>query len=91
MQFEWDPEKAQANAAKHGITFAEASTIFGDPLELTIDDPDHSGDEARFLSLGMSSAGQLLVVSFTERDHRIRLISARLATPRERRHYESEP
>lgn len=90
MHFEWDPDKAEGNITKHGVEFAEASTIFADPLELTIHDPDHSEDEDRFLSLGVSSTGQLLVVSFTERDHRIRIISARPATPRERRHYESE-
>ena len=89
MEFEWDPEKAVGNHAKHGIDFIEASTIFGDPLELTLTDPDHSGDEFRFLSLGSSSGGRLLVVSYTERGTRIRIISAREATPRERRQYES--
>ena len=89
MQFEWDPDKAESNAAKHDVEFVEASTVFADPLELTIQDPDHSSDENRFLSLGISSKGRLLVVSFTERSQRIRLISARPATPRERRQYES--
>ena len=89
MQFEWDPDKAESNAAKHDVEFVEASTVFADPLELTIQDPDHSSDEDRFLSLGISSKGRLLVVSFTERSQRIRLISARPATPRERRQYES--
>ena len=89
MQFEWDPDKAESNTAKHGVGFVEASTVFADPLELTIQDPDHSSDEDRFLNLGISSNGRLLVVSFTERSQRIRLISARPATPRERRQYES--
>lgn len=89
MKFEWDPEKAAGNLAKHGVGFIDASTIFGDPLELTLSDPDHSEDEFRFLSLGTSSAGRLLVVSYTERGTRIRIISAREATPRERRQYES--
>ena len=83
MQFEWDPDKAESNAAKHDVEFVEASTVFADPLELTIQDPDHSSDEDRFLSLGISSKGRLLVVSFTERSQRIRFISARPATPRE--------
>ncbi len=73
----------------HGVGFVEASTVFADPLELTIQDPDHSSDEDRFLNLGISSNGRLLVVSFTERSQRIRLISARPATPGERRQYES--
>ena len=89
MQFEWDPDKAEGNVVKHGVDFGEASTIFADPLELTVHDPGHSTDEFRFLSLGSSSAGRLLVVSFTERESRIRIISARPATPRERRQYES--
>jgi uncharacterized protein len=88
MDFEWDADKASSNVDKHGVEFAEAVTVFADPLELTIADPDHSRDEQRFLSLGMSVAGRLLVVSYTERDARIRIISAREATPRERRNYE---
>ncbi len=88
MEFEWDPGKAGQNLAKHGIAFAEAATVFKDPLERTIPDPDHSLDESRFLSLGLSLAGRLLVVSYPERSSRIRIISAREATPRERRTYE---
>jgi uncharacterized DUF497 family protein len=68
----------------------EAQTVFGDPLEVTIPDPDHSEGEFRFLSLGRSEADRLLIVSYTERGSRIRIISAREATPRERRDYESE-
>lgn len=88
MEFEWDSDKAHSNVEKHGIAFAEAMTVFGDPLELTIPDPDHSVGEARFLSLGRSAQGRLLVVSYTEREGRIRLISAREAEPRERKSYE---
>jgi len=63
MEFEWDPDKATANAKKHGVEFAEAMTVFGDPLEVTIADPDHSEGEFRFLSLGVSATGRLLVVA----------------------------
>ena len=89
MEFEWDPEKAGSNTEKHGVEFVEATTVFADPLELTVLDPDHSENESRFLSLGRSASGTLLVVSFTERGNRIRIISARPATPRERQEYES--
>lgn len=89
MEFEWDPEKAEENLRRHGVPFTEAMTVFGDPLEVTIPDPDHSEGEFRFLSLGRSEADRLLVVSYTERDSRVRLISAREATPKERRDYES--
>jgi uncharacterized protein len=88
MKFEWDPEKAMVNSAKHAVTFLEASTIFGDPFELTILDPTHSTDELRFISLGTSVTGRLLVVAYTERGPNIRIISAREATPSERRRYE---
>ncbi len=90
MEFEWDTVKAQSNAEKHGVGFAEAMTVFGDPLEVTIPDPDHSEGEPRFLSLGQSNRSRMLVVSYTEREGRIRLISAREAEPRERKAYESE-
>jgi len=90
MEFEWDLAKAESNLEKHGVSFAEAITIFGDPLEVTIPDPDHSEGEFRFLSLGRSSRGRVLVVAYTEREGRIRLISAREATPKERRKYGSE-
>ena len=89
MDFEWDHEKENANIAKHGVSFSEAMTIFGDPLELTIADPDHSEAEFRFISIGLSSAGQLLVVAYTERGDRTRIISARPVTARERKYYES--
>jgi uncharacterized DUF497 family protein len=90
VEFEWDPRKAEENLRKHGVAFTEAMTILGDPLEVTLADPDHSQEEFRFLSLGRSEADRLLVVSYTERSSRIRIISAREATPKERREYESE-
>ncbi|MGH9203358.1 MAG: BrnT family toxin [Vicinamibacterales bacterium] len=89
MEFEWDPKKAAANVKKHGVEFAEAMTIFGDPLELTIMDPDHSEDERRFLSIGLSAGGRLLVVAYTERAGRMRIINARQASSKERKNYES--
>jgi uncharacterized protein len=88
MEFEWDPEKAVQNLAKHGVSFAEAGTVFGDPLAITYSDPDHSDDEDRFLTFGHSSAGHLLVVSHTERGNKTRIISARRATRKERKLYE---
>lgn len=89
MEFEWNPEKEQSNVRKHGVDFTEAATVFGDPLELTIADPDHSVEEFRYLSMGRSSLDRLLVVSYTEREQRIRIVGARVASPKERRHYGS--
>ena len=88
MQFEWDPAKAAENARKHGVEFTEAMTVFGDPLEVVIPDPDHSLGERRFLSVGVSTAARL-PVAYTQRQERIRLISAREATTHERKNYES--
>jgi hypothetical protein len=88
MEFEWDAAKAESNFEKHGVSFAEAMGVFGDALEVTIPDPDHSEGEFRLLSLGCSLQGRLLVVAYTEREGRIRLISAREAAPKERRKYE---
>ena len=90
MHFEWDPEKARANLAKHGVSFEEAMRAFLDPLSVTILDPDHSEGEDRFVLLGQSSSGRLLVVVHTDRRDAVRLISARRATRRERRTYEQE-
>ena len=90
LTFEWDPEKAHSNFMKHGISFEEASTVFGDPMSITVRDPDHSARESRFLDIGYSRKGRLLVVSYTERRGKIRLISARPATRREKRDYEEE-
>ena len=88
MEFEWDPAKAHRNVAKHGVSFEEAVTVFDDPRELTIYDPDHSVTEDRFVSVGMSSFARLVVVGYTEREGKIRLIFARRATSRERMDYE---
>jgi uncharacterized DUF497 family protein len=89
VEFEWDANKAASNLSKHGIGFAEAMTVLNDSFEVMIPDPEHSDAELRFVSIGISEAGRLLVVAYTERDQRIRIISARQATPRERRQYES--
>jgi uncharacterized protein len=88
MIFEWDDRKARANVSKHGVSFDEACSIFGDPLAITIEDPLHSESEDRLVTIGHTPEGQLLVVVFTERGESIRLISARMATRRERRQYE---
>lgn len=88
MEFEWDPNKAASNLEKHGVPFDEAATAFGDPLSLIIDDPDHSDGEERFVPLGQSFLGRLVVVIPTHRGERIRIISARIATTNERRSYE---
>ena len=90
MKFEWDLKKAEANLAKHGVSFEDASTVFGDPLAGTIPDPLHSAEEARFITVGHSAAGNLLVVVHAERGERARMISARLATSAERKRYESK-
>ena len=91
MDFEWDPEKEQSNRKKQDVSFLEASTVFGDSMELTIYDPDHSEGEHRFLSVGRSSSRRLLVVSYTEREeNRIRIINARPATATEMKRYESK-
>ena len=90
LTFEWDPDKAKANLAKHGVGFLEAATVLGDPLSLTISDPSHSEGEQRFVSVGMSDRARLLVVAHTEWGERVRIISARRATRREQRAYERE-
>jgi uncharacterized DUF497 family protein len=79
MQFEWDPTKAAGNLSKHGVSFDEASSVFGDPLAITIGDPDHSIDEDRFLTTGLSGEQRLLVVSVVYRGGSIRIITAREA------------
>ena len=88
MEFAWDPPKAARNLAKHGVSFEEAVTVFGDPLGCMIDDPRHSQDEERVVLLGLSQEQRLLAVMFSEREDAIRIISARRATRRERRDYE---
>jgi uncharacterized protein len=88
FRFEWDPRKAAANAAKHGVSFEEAASVFQDPLAYTFADPDHSFGEERQLTFGVSNAGRLLAVISTERGNAVRLVSARKATRHERSIYE---
>lgn len=90
VRFEWDAEKAASNFAKHGVTFEEASTAFGDPLATSVLDPDYSADEERWLTTGLSDQGHVLIVWHTNRGEVIRIIGARRASPNERRTYESE-
>ncbi|MDZ4855383.1 MAG: BrnT family toxin [Nitrospirota bacterium] len=88
MKFSWDPKKAAANLKKHGVSFEEASTVFHDTLSITGSDPDHSGQEQRFVTFGNSSQDRLLVVAHTDEGKTIRMISARLVTSQERGIYE---
>ena len=88
LRFEWDEMKAVANARKHGLSFEEATTIFSDPNTITIFDVEHLDEEDRFIDIGLSASGRILVVVYTERGTRIRVISCRKATPAERRQYE---
>ena len=88
MDFEWDDAKAESNAEKHGVSFAEAMTIFADTLSVTGYDPRHSDEEDRFLTMGMSVDGRLLLVSHTDRADAVRIISAREASRHERKDYE---
>jgi uncharacterized DUF497 family protein len=90
LTFEWDENKAKSNSAKHGVSFEEASTVFGDPLSLTIPDPAHSRAEDRFVILDHSHQQELLVVVHTERGDNIRIISARRASRKESKKYEEE-
>jgi uncharacterized DUF497 family protein len=90
MEYEWDENKAAANLSKHGVSFAEAKTVFDDPLYVDFYDPDHSYGEHRFILLGESVQGRLLLISYMERNNIIRLISAREATTSERKAYEQE-
>ncbi len=90
VNFEWDPAKASRNRRKHRVSFQEAATIFGDPLAITFPDPDHSASEQRFITLGTSSMNRILIVAHTDRDQNVRIISARKATHRERKHYEEK-
>lgn len=88
LEFGWDEKKARTNRRKHGVSFEEASTVFGDPLARTIHDPLHSGEEDRFVILGESHRRRLLVVVFTDRGRTIRIITARVANRRERKDHE---
>ena len=94
--FEWDPAKAASNERKHGVSFGEAATVFADELLMSVRDDDHATIEERWISQGQSNNGRLLIVAHTYREldesaTRVRIISARLATPRERRSYEMKP
>lgn len=90
MNFEWDPHKAAQSWRKYGVSFHEAATVFADPLALTYHDPDHSVVEQRFITVGMSNAGRLLIVAHADRGENIRIISARKTTSREREQYEEK-
>jgi uncharacterized protein len=90
LTFSWDERKASANLRRHGIRFEEAATVFIDPVGRAYDDPDHSAYEARFLLVGHSLAGRILLVVHAEKDDTIRIISARRATPREREDFEAD-
>ena len=88
LKFEWDEEKASANISKHGVSFEEAASVFGDVFAITFPDPDHSEGEKRMLTFGISQENRLLVVVHTERGRAVRIVSARKATRRERGIYE---
>jgi len=88
MEFDWDEAKAEANQAKHGVSFEEARTVFEDQFSVDFYDPDHSEDEHRYIIVGESGSGRLLVVAYTERGSTVRLISARRATRCEKKAYE---
>jgi len=88
LRFEWDPQKAKRNLKKHGVPFEEAVTVFYDPLSATFEDPEHSTGEYRFVTVGASSQGRLIVVAHTEREDALRIISARPATAHEKRRHE---
>jgi len=88
MDFEWDKKKAASNLKKHGVSFHEAATLFGDSLAITFDDPDHSMDEHRLLTFGTTLTGKLVIISHTETNNLMRIISARLMTKSERKIYE---
>ena len=90
MNFEWDPGKAAQNRRNHGVSFREAATVFGDPLAVTYQDPDHSVEEQRFITIGMSSFGRLLIAAHADRGESIRIISARKTPVGERTDYEQE-
>ena len=88
MRFEWDENKAAANLLTHGVSFEEAATVFGDPLSDTFDDPDHSSEERRFVIIGASEKGRMLIVAHTDDGDTVRIISAREPTRGEREFYE---
>jgi uncharacterized DUF497 family protein len=90
LEFEWKPDKENDNLKKHGVDFVEAATVFADTLSVTVSDPDHSENEGRFIIAGYSNRHRPLIVSYTDRGRRIRIISARELTPAERHDYEEE-
>jgi uncharacterized DUF497 family protein len=90
VNFEWDPKKAARNLRKHKVSFAEATTVFSDPLSVTVPDPDHSAEEDRYIIVGMSHRVRQLIVAFAERGDRLRIISARELTRAEREAYEED-
>jgi len=88
LTFEWDEVKAKENFKKHGVSFEEGKTIFNDPFLFTFPDIEHSVDEERYINIGLSASGRILIVTHTERHEKIRIVSCRKATARERRFYE---
>jgi hypothetical protein len=90
VEFEWDEDKVSENLRKHKVSFAEAATVFADPLGATISDPDHSAEEDRLITIGLSIQSRLLIVSHRDSDHRVRIISARRLTRNERKAYEEK-
>jgi hypothetical protein len=87
VRFQWDPKKAASNLRKHGVSFEEATTVFGDPLAATVSDPVHSSKESRFVTIGQSANSRLIVVVHADREDDIRIISARTAATREKKKY----
>ena len=88
MEFEWDPQKADSNLKKHTVSFQEGASVLGDPLSITYPHPDHSATENRFITVGVSRSGSVLMLAHTDRGDNIRIISERTATRKERRYYE---
>ena len=88
MEFIWNPSKAARNLRRHGISFHEAATVFSDPLSTTVYDPDHSVEENRYITVGVSRNYRVIMVAYTEQNDHVRIISARQLTPKERRQYE---
>lgn len=88
MKFEWDKQKADTNLKKHGVTFQEAASVFGDVLSITYPDPDHSIRENRFITVGISRFGRVLIISHTDRGKNVRIINARKTTRKEHKYYE---
>ena len=90
LQFEWDHDKSAKNFKKHNVSFKEAATVFSDPLSRTYPDPDHSFGEERYITIGMSEFGRILIISHKDLDDTIRIISSRITTSKERKFYEKK-